>query len=306
MATETIRDYTASSTPAGDVRAVVLNRISWGAVFAGVAAGLAIQLVLNILGASLTAAILDPLGGDNPSVGNLSVGAALWWAVSGILAGAVGGYVAGRTSGSPDDGTASWHGFTSWAATTLVLAALLTSSAGAAFSGVYGGVKDLVGNTVQTATTAGAAALTGSSDPLASLEQQVRSATAGTDPAAMRDAAVNAVRATVTGDPANAAAAREQAAQSVAAAQDVSIDEARGRVAQYEKQYRDTVAQAKQKALEAAEAARKVTVRAGLVIALALIFGALAAWYAGGAGAVSPTFTTALVRRRVVRGTSVS
>jgi len=301
MATEIHQDFTASSTPADDARTVILNRISWGAVFAGVAAGLAIQLVLNILGASLMAAILDPVGGDNPSVGNLSMGAALWWAVSGILAGAVGGYVAGRTSGSPDDGTAAWHGFTSWAATTLVLAALLTSSAGAAFSGVYGGVKDLLGTTVQTAVTAGAAAVASPSDPLASLEQQVRGATAGTDPAAMRDAAVNAVRATVTGDPANAAAAREQAAQSVAAAQNVSIEEARTRVAQYEKQYRDTVEQAKQKALQAAEAARKVTVRAGLVIALALVFGALAAWFAGAAGAVSPSFTTALVRRRVVR-----
>ncbi len=303
MATEIVQDYTATTTPADDARTVILNRISWGAVFAGVAAGLAIQLVLNILGASLMAAILDPLGGDNPTVGNLSIGAALWWTVSGILAGAIGGYVAGRTSGSPDEGTASWHGFTSWAATTLVLAALLTSSAGSAFSGVYGGVKDLLGTTVQTAATAGAAV---AANPLAALELQVKSALGATDPAAMRESAVNAVRAMVTGDPANAAAAREQAAQSVAAAQNVSIDEARGRVAQYEKQYRDTVEQAKQKALEAAEAARKVTVRAGLVIALALIFGALAAWYAGAAGAVSPTFTTALVRRRVVRGVTPS
>ena len=301
MATEILE--TAASTPADDARTVILNRISWGAVFAGVAAGLAIQLVLNILGASLMAAILDPVGGDNPSVGNLSMGAALWWAVSGILAGAVGGYVAGRTSGSPDEGTASWHGFTAWAATTLVLAALLTSSVGSAFSGVYGGLKDLLGTTVQTATAAGSAAL---SNPLAALELQVSSALGGTDPAAMRDAAVNAVRATVTGDPANAAAAREQAAQSVAAAQNVSIDEARGRIAGYEKQYRDTVERAKQKALEAAEATRKVTVRAGLVISLALIFGALAAWYAGAAGAVSPTFTTALIRRRVVRGVSAN
>ena len=108
MGTEIHQDYTASSPPADDARTVILNRIFWGAVFAGVAAGLAIQLVLNILGASLMAAILDPLGGDNPSAGNLSMGAALWWAVSGILAGAVGGYVAGRTSGSPDDGTGAY------------------------------------------------------------------------------------------------------------------------------------------------------------------------------------------------------
>ena len=188
----------------------------------------------------------------------------------------------------------------------LILAALLTSSAGAAFSGVYGGVKDLLGTTIQTAVTVGAAAVESPSDPLASLEQHVRGATTGTDPAVMREAAVNAVRATVTGDPANAAAAREQAAQSVAAAKNISVEDARTRVAQYEKQYSDTVQQAKQKALQAAEAARNVTVRAGLVIALALVFGALAAWFAGAAGSVSPTFTTALNRRRVARGVSAN
>jgi hypothetical protein len=301
MVDNTTTSELISATPAADVRTVIVNRISWGAVLAGVAAGLAIQLVLNILGASLLAALLDPLGNETPSAGNLSIGAALWWAVSGILAGAIGGYVAGRTSGTPDESTASWHGFTSWAATTLILAALLTSSAGAAFSGVYGGVKDLLGTTVQTAATAGAAAVAGPGDPLAALEKQVRTASGGNDPAALRDAATNAVRAVVTGDQAGVAAAREQAAQAVATAQNISIEDARTQVAEYERQYRDAAAQAKQKALEAAETARKTTVRAGLVIVLALIFGALAAWYAGAAGAVEPTFTRALFRRSVLR-----
>ena len=301
MVTETRDQVVLGTTPDEDARTLLLNRISWGAVFAGVAAGLAIQLVLNILGASLMAALLDPLGNETPSAGNLSIGAALWWAVSGILAGAIGGYVAGRTSGSSDDSTGGWHGFTSWAATTLVLTALLTSSAGAAFSGIYGGVKDLLGTTVQTVAAAGSAALAGPGDPLAALEQQVRASTGGTDPAAMRDAAANAMRAVVTGDAATANAAREQAAQTMASAQNISIEDARTRVGQYEKQYRDAAEQAKQKALQAAEVARKTAVRAGLAIALSLIFGALAAWYAGSAGTVDPTFTAALIRLRVRR-----
>lgn len=290
-----------SATPAADARSVIVNRISWGAVLAGVAAGLAIQLVLNILGASLLASLLDPLGNETPSASNLSIGAALWWAISGILAGAIGGYVAGRTSGTPDESTASWHGFTAWAATTLILAALLTSSIGAAFSGVYGGVKALLGTSVQTAATAGAAAVAGPRDPFAALEQQVRTASGGNDPAALRDAATNAMRAVVTGDQAGVATAREQAAQAIATAQNISIEDARTRVAEYERQYRDAAAQAKQQALEAAETARKTTVRAGLVMALALMFGALAAWYAGAAGAVEPSFTAALFRRSVWR-----
>ena len=59
------------------------------------------QLVLNMLGIGIGAATLDPATGDNPSATSLSIGAGLWFTLSGILAALVGGYAAGRLAGQP-------------------------------------------------------------------------------------------------------------------------------------------------------------------------------------------------------------
>ncbi len=90
-------------TPSEDARTVLINRISWGAVLAGAALALVIQLVLNLLGIGIGAATLDPGSGDSPSASSLSIGAGIWFAVAGILAALIGGYAAGRLSGKPKD-----------------------------------------------------------------------------------------------------------------------------------------------------------------------------------------------------------
>src|SRR5215204_5859684 len=101
-------------TPAEDVRTIMLNKISWGAVLAGVVVALVSQLLLNMLGLGIGVATLDPAAGDNPSATSLSIGAGIWWTLSGILASLVGGYAAGRLSGRPKEATAAWHGLTAW------------------------------------------------------------------------------------------------------------------------------------------------------------------------------------------------
>ena len=136
-----------------------------------------------------------------------------------------------------------------------------------------------------------APAVASGSNPLTDLEQRIRSASGGSDPAASRDAAVGAVRALVTGEPSQAEAAREQAAAALAKAQNVPIEQAREQVAQYEQQYRQAVEQGKQKAAAAADTAAKTATRAALFSVLALVLGALAGWFGGRAGAVDPTLT---------------
>lgn len=289
------------TTPADDARTVLVNRIAWGAVLAGVATSLAIQLVLNILGVAAGMATLDPLTADNPTPGAFTMGAALWWTISGVIAAAVGGYVAGRTSGSPKEETAGWHGFTAWAATTLVIFFIAASSVGAVLGGAFSALGSAFGGTVQTAATSAAAGALANPDAFSGVEQQIRAASAGNDPAALRDAAVSSVRAAITGDASQASDARERAAQIVSRAEGISIDDARTRVGEYEKQYRDAVQQARQKAAEAADTATKVVARGSLVIAIALMFGALAAWFAGSAGAVAPTMTAAFFGTRLLR-----
>ena len=277
-------------TPAEDVRTVLINNISWGAVFAGVAVSLVTQLLLNMLGIGIGAATIDPATGDNPSMTGFSIGAAIWWTVAGIIAAFLGGHAAGRLSGRPKESTAGWHGLTTWAVTTIIVILLLTSTIGAILGGALGALKSTVGGVGRAAVETAAPAVT-NTDIFGDIERQIRERTGGTDPQALRDAAVSAMRAVVLGDPAQADAARERAAEVLARAQNISIDEARAQVIQYEQQYRQGLEQAKQKAVQAADAAADATSKGALFGFVALLLGAIAAWFGGRMGAVDPTMT---------------
>lgn len=290
--------HLSPATPAEDARSVLLNDVSWGAVLAGVVVALVVQLLINLLGLGIGAASVTAAGGDNPSATTFSIGAGLWWTLSGILASFAGAYAAGRLCGKPKENTAAWHGLTAWALTTLVVFYLLSSAVGGVLGGAFssissaaGGLANTAGGAVQTAAQAAAPSLTKVSDPFGSIEQSVRGATSGQDPAAAKDAAVAAVRAALTGDQAQAEAARNRAADALAKAQGISPDQAKQQVQQYEQQYRQAVASAKQQAQAAAEVTRKAVSRGALFGFLALVLGAVAAWFGGRMGAVQPTLT---------------
>jgi hypothetical protein len=290
-------------TPAEDARTIMLNRVSWGAVLAGVVVALVTQLILNLLGIGLGAATLDPASGaaENPSASTFSIGAGIWFALSGILASLAGGYAAGRLAGKPKESTAGWHGLTAWALTTLVVFYLLTTTVGGILGGAYrtvtsalGNVAQTVGSTAQTAAQVAGPNIPRVADPFSSIEQSVRGATGGNDPAALRDAAVAAVRSAVTGNPQQATEARERAAQAIARAQSIPVEQARTQVQQYEQQYRQAVDRAKQQATEAADTAASAVSTAALLGALGLILGAVAAWFGGRMGTIEPTITARL------------
>jgi hypothetical protein len=290
-------------TPDEDVRTILINRVSWGAVIAGVVIALFVQLVLNLLGIGLGAASFDPATNVNPSATTFSIGAGIWWAVSGILAALAGGYAAGRLAGEPKESSAAWHGLTAWALTTLLVFYLLTTTIGSVVGGAFrtfgnlaAGAAQTLGTTAQTAVQAAAPSLSGVTDPFSAIERSLRDASGGNDPAALRDAAISALRALVTGGPQQRQDARERAAQAIAKAQNVSVEEARSQLARYEEQYRDTVARAKQQATAAAETATKTVSRGALFGAIALVLGALAGWFGGRMGAVEPTITSSLQR----------
>jgi hypothetical protein len=274
--------------------------VSWGAVLAGVMVALVVQLILNLLGLGVGASTLDPAGGDNPSVVTFSIGAALWWGLSGIIAALAGGYTAGRLAGQPKESSGAWHGLTAWALTTLVVFYLLTTTIGGILGGAFqtlgtaaSGAAKTVGATAETAVQAAAPALSRATDPFAGIERSIREASGGNDPAVLRDAAISAVRAAITGDPQQAQDARERAAQAIAKAQGVPIEQARTQVTEYEQQYRQVIDQAKRQATAAAEAAASTTASGALFGAIALILGGIAAWFGGRVGAVDPTITSA-------------
>ena len=183
----------------------------------------------------------------------------------------------------------------------------MSTSVGAIVGGAFrtlgtvaGGAAQTLGSTAQTAAQVVAPTLARSSDPFASIDQSIRSASGGTDPAALRDAATAAVRAALTSDTAGQEAARERAIQVLAKAQNIAVDQARTQVAEYEQQYRQIVDEAKRQATAVADATAKAVSRGALFGAIALILGAIAAWFGGRMGALDPSeLATALRRRRL-------
>lgn len=284
-----------SPVAAGDTRAVLLNEVSWGAIFAGAVTALVTQVVLNLVGVGVGLASVGTNAADNPDASTFSLGAGLWFVVSGIVASLAGGVIAGRLSGKPLPGVAALHGLVAWAVTTLVVLYFITSAASGlvggtlgTVSGALGGAGNLVGGTVQTAAQAAAPSLSKIANPFDGIEQKVREQSAGQDPQAARDAAVAAVRAVLSGDPAQKEQAKSRAADALAKAQGIAPDQAKAQIDGYEKQYEQAVATAKQKAEAAAVAAKSAATQGAFYAALALILGALAAFFGGRLGAPKP------------------
>jgi hypothetical protein len=279
-----------------DVRTIMLNEISWGAVIAGAIIGLVVQLILNMVGIGIGLSTVNTVAGDTPSASSISIGAGLWWVISGIVAAGIGGYLAGRLSGKPSHSTTAYHGLISWAVSMLVVVYLVSSATsgliGGAFNGatsMLGGAGKAVGGSVQTVVQAAAPSLNSMNDPMSRIEGQVRSASGGQDPAALRDAAATSVRAALSGDPGQQAAAMDKAAEALAKAQGIPVDQAKTQIEEYQKQYKEMVAKTKEQAKEAADATARTVSRGALFGAFALLLGALAAFFAGQAGAVVPT-----------------
>lgn len=138
--------------------APLLKRISWSAIFAGVALAMVVSLILNLLGTAIGSASIDPLQEGNPLDG-LGKGTATWVVVSGIISLFVGGWIAGRLA----QREGALHGLLVWATTSLVTLYLVSSAvsgivssglnlAGSGLSAVGSGISQMaprLGDTVQ-------------------------------------------------------------------------------------------------------------------------------------------------------------
>jgi len=272
------------------------NRVSWGAVFAGVVAALVVQLLLNVLGLGIGASSLDAANtGDNPSASGFSTTAGIWWTISGIVASLIGGIVAGRLCGTSDDNTARWHGFVSWATATLIMFYLLTSAVG----GIIGGTFNALGSTIGAAGRGAASAVSGiaQTTDADALQAQVKRLVSPNDAQSAQDSVVTYVRASISGDKPAADAARDRAVDGLARTANISPDDAKARLQQAEQQARQAADQVKQKAQQAAEATRKGVATAGIFGFVALLLGAGAAWFGGGIGSPRHIMTTTTIRR---------
>ena len=113
---------------------IPLAPISWAAIFASLAVGISIMLLLTLAGVAIGLTTVD--GGENPRV--ITMGAAAWQTISMLIAAIIGGYVAARLSGLRRTADGILHGAVSWGATTVLYAALATTAIGTLTAGMFG------------------------------------------------------------------------------------------------------------------------------------------------------------------------
>lgn len=121
-----------------------VNRISWGAIFAGTVSALAISTMLNLLGAGIGFSSIDIMDEVHPLAG-LGIGTLIWWGISNLIALFAGGYIAGRVSGYPSKEDGGIHGFMTWALFGIVSFILITSAVNSVVSGIGGAVGSIFG-----------------------------------------------------------------------------------------------------------------------------------------------------------------
>jgi hypothetical protein len=117
------------------------SRVSWGAIFAGFAAAMGVQIILGLLGLSIGLVTIQPTHEQNPLAG-LGTGAVIWWIATTIIALIAGGWVAGRLAGVPRVIESAVHGVLAWSLLTIFSALLITSAVG----GMLSGAVNLVGH----------------------------------------------------------------------------------------------------------------------------------------------------------------
>lgn len=131
-------------TEVGENVMPVRNRVQWGPIIAGVLTAIAILLILTVLGLAIGASALEPRDAGK----TLGAGAAIWGALSAIIAFFVGGWVAAKTAAVGGPGSGMINGLMV-GATILALILWLTGSGIASVVGAVGSNIGDIANVVQ-------------------------------------------------------------------------------------------------------------------------------------------------------------
>lgn len=143
----------ARPLPVGGVNSA--SAVSWGAIFAGAAAAASLALMLLMLGAGLGLTSISPWENHGLAAGTVGIVAIAWLTFTQIVASGMGGYLAGRLRTKWVDTHTNEiyfrdtaHGFLTWAVALLVSAVLLTSTV----SSLIGGSAKVIGSVAGGAT----------------------------------------------------------------------------------------------------------------------------------------------------------
>ena len=283
---------------AGDETAVrdeaSASAVSWSAVFAGAIVAAALSLVLLLMGSVLGLTMVSPWSSRGVSATTFAVSTAIWLIVVQWLSSALGGYLTGRLrtrwSGVHSDEAFfrdTAHGLLMWALATVLLAGVLTSAASAI---VAGGASHAASLAAGTADPAKDRATNATGLPAEYFVDLMFRAPAGSSSASDAIAAIQngtgaraeASRILIVGFASGAvsAADRSYLAQLVSAQTRRPAADAQQRVDDVLAQ----IDQAKAKAKETADKARKAGITTTLLMVLSLIIGAFVASAAAALG----------------------
>ena len=229
------------------------------------------------------------------------IGAAVWWALSGIVTAFIGGWVAARLAGIPSRGAGTLHGLASWAATILVVLYLLSSTATSAVGGAFGLIGQSLSGLGQAAGGAVSSATEAVGNPLDDLMDEVRSAANPNDPEAAGQQLASAVQRMLTSEGDGATEAR-QAAVDIMVRQGVPQDEAQQRVDQWQQRFTQATAAGREQARAAADAAAAGASTVAFYAFVALLLGAVAGALGGRTGTPSLEVARIAVDRGPTRG----
>ncbi|MBB4865693.1 hypothetical protein HNP46_004594 [Pseudomonas nitritireducens] len=250
--------------------------VSWAAVFAGAAGAAALSLILIILGFGLGFSAVSPWSGEGATLKQLSVSTIIWLMVTQILASGLGGYIAGRLRARwatlHDDEVYfrdTAHGFLAWALATLVTAMLVVGSVSSVIGGgLQAGASAATTAAVAAGSKAGASASEDGSGYFIDMLFRDNRPVAVSDDAAHGIATRIFVRSLAEGQ--LNADDRTYLARVVAQRTEISQAEAEQRI----DQVFAAAQQAKLKAQQAADTARKVAAGSALWMFIALLCGA--------------------------------
>jgi hypothetical protein len=136
------RDATVGTSRAGSGGGLFAMRlshgrgVSWGAVFAGLLMGTAVQILLTMLGVAIG------LGAADDSAKGASIGTGIWAVIAALIAAWLGGRVAGTTARARERGDGAFHGLLAWALSTIIAVWLISAGAGK----LLGGAASVAGN----------------------------------------------------------------------------------------------------------------------------------------------------------------
>lgn len=283
------------------------SAVSWGAIFAGAAAAASLALMLLMLGAGLGLTSISPWENQGLAAGTVGIAAIAWLTFTQIVASGMGGYLAGRLRTKWVDTHTNEiyfrdtaHGFLTWAVALLVSAVLLTTT----ITSLIGGSAKVIGSVAggATATAVNNAGEGSSMLSKSSMEYFTRSLfrASGSTPAGNSNASGNDVMAMNQPAPPKAESPAQLAevtgifansiysgalpkddltyvAQLVSQNTGISQQEAEQRVQAVYDKAQANLKEAKDKAQQAADAARKTTSYVTLWSFISLLIGAFVA-----------------------------